>query len=352
MVHQGAERSNRILTGLRQTHQPILGHKLARPAFITKIAYRHPRSGQNDTGIAHLRNDIIGEIGLSLDHRQVAAQRNNRRIWLHQQPSAKGYSQRSASLNPFLVQGVSAEQYNGFARFSQHSGSRLNDIVAHGRWLISSRLHRLGVGRRRRIDHVGRENQGRSSAFGLVGRGKGLPYPVGDGFRLTKIDDLPRNRLGQRMDIGCQRCIIGQVPCRMIADQVDNPRTRPACIVQIGDPIGKARAKMQQRQGHLSRHAGIAIGCARADAFEQAEHTAQPSVAGKRTDQTQFGGARIGETNPCAAVIQAVEEQVRTKLSTGRFRCFFLSVHNIFFPVSPPQPGQCAARPESPPPDA
>jgi hypothetical protein len=54
---------------------------------------------------------------------------------------------------------------------------------------------------------------------------------------------------------------------------------------------------MQQRERGLSRHSSIAIGCAGADAFEQAEDRPNSRNRVERADQWHFGCAGICETD-------------------------------------------------------
>lgn len=41
--------------------------------------------------------------------------------------------------------------------------------------------------------------------------------------------------------------------------EVDNRRATPPGIVEVGKPVGQARAQVQQRERRLARHAAIAI---------------------------------------------------------------------------------------------
>jgi len=89
--------------------------QLAGVAFIAEIADRRARAGQDHGRAVDLRQHVVGEIGLSLDRRQVAAQRNDRRIRLHQQPPAQCGRDGRARALPRLDIGVAAQQHQIFA---------------------------------------------------------------------------------------------------------------------------------------------------------------------------------------------------------------------------------------------
>ena len=64
------------------------------------------------------------------------------------------------------------------------------------------------------------------------------------------------------------------MPRRLIADHIDYWRACTPCVVQICNPVGEAWPEMGQRQRRLIRHPRVAVGCARADSFEQTQHRA------------------------------------------------------------------------------
>ena len=94
----------------------------------------------------------------------------------------------------------------------------------------------------------------------------------------------------------------------MIANNIDHGGIAPAGIMQIGQTIAGAGAEMQQGAGRLARHARIAIGRARSDPFEQAEHRLHPLDPVERGHHVHFRGARIGETGVDALVDQSAHE--------------------------------------------
>ncbi len=65
---------------------------------------------------------------------------------------------------------------------------------------------------------------------------------------------------------------------------------------------------MQQGDGGLARHAGVAVGRAGDHAFEQAKDAAHPGNAIERGDEMHLRGARIGEAGIDAAAEQRMDQ--------------------------------------------
>src|SRR6185503_12026685 len=83
-------------------------------------------------------------------------------------------------------------------------------------------------------------------------------------------------------------------------------------VVQVGGGVGEARAEMQQGRGRLVLHAVVAVGRARADALEQAEHAAHALDAIERADEMHLRRAGIGEADLDAALHQGPNQTLRT----------------------------------------
>ena len=66
-----------------------------------------------------------------------------------------------------------------------------------------------------------------------------------------------------------ERCVVRAVVRRLVADDVHDRRTGPACVVQVRDPVAQAGAEVQERRGRRTGHAAVAVGRAGGDAFEQ-----------------------------------------------------------------------------------
>jgi hypothetical protein len=79
----------------------------------------------------------------------------------------------------------------------------------------------------------------------------------------------------------------------VVADDVEDRDLRAACVVKVGEPIGKAWSKMQQGACGLPGHAAIPICGARDHTFKQAENTAHSRDAVERGDEMHFRRSRI-----------------------------------------------------------
>src|SRR5207253_11370919 len=82
----------------------------------------------------------------------------------------------------------------------------------------------------------------------------------------------------------------------MLANDIDDRHLRPARIVQIGDPVAEAGAKMKERACWLPSHPCITICRSRYHAFKQTEHAAHPHHSVKCSNYMYFRGARIRKT--------------------------------------------------------
>jgi hypothetical protein len=71
---------------------------------------------------------------------------------------------------------------------------------------------------------------------------------------------------------------------------------RPARIVQVSQAICQTWPQVQQRRRWLVRHARIAVGSARHDAFKQAEYAAHLRFPVERRDKVHLGCAWVGKT--------------------------------------------------------
>src|SRR5438552_16026725 len=82
---------------------------------------------------------------------------------------------------------------------------------------------------------------------------------------------------------------------RMLANEVDDRHLRPARIVQIGDPVAEAGAKMKKSACWFPGHACITICRSRYHAFKQTEHAAHFRHPVKCSNYMYFRGAWVGE---------------------------------------------------------
>jgi hypothetical protein len=83
----------------------------------------------------------------------------------------------------------------------------------------------------------------------------------------------------------------------MLPNYVYDRNLCPFGIVQIGETVGEARAKMKERACWLFRHSGITIGRACHYAFKQAEHAAHLIDLIESGDQVHLRRAGVGEAS-------------------------------------------------------
>jgi len=86
------------------------------------------------------------------------------------------------------------------------------------------------------------------------------------------------------------------VPCRLIADDVDDGAARAARVVQIRQPIGQAGTTVQERACRAAGDAVVAVGHAGDDVFVKAEHTVHAGDAIERRDEMHLARAGVRET--------------------------------------------------------
>ena len=87
----------------------------------------------------------------------------------------------------------------------------------------------------------------------------------------------------------------GEVPARVVADEVHDRGARPPRVVEVREAVGEPRAEMEQRQGRAPRHAPVAVGGAGADALEEPEDRPQAGHPVERGHQGHLGGPGVGE---------------------------------------------------------
>src|SRR6185312_1384627 len=141
-------------------------------------------------------------------------------------------------------------------------------------------------------DDEGRDLAGRSDGGGDGGCGcfahrgcaRESADPTGDGP-------------GEGFDIGGERSIVAEVLRGVFADDVDDGGAGFARVVEVRERVAEARAEMEQRGGGFAGHAGVTIGRAGADAFEQAEDASHGGYAVEGGDELHLGGAGIHEAD-------------------------------------------------------
>jgi len=95
----------------------------------------------------------------------------------------------------------------------------------------------------------------------------------------------------------------------MVADDIDHRGPGTLGIMDVRPAVQVARAKVQQRHGRTAGDPRMAVGCARGDAFEQAEHRMDARLMVERGDEVHFGRAGIGEAGGDAMVGKGRDER-------------------------------------------
>ena len=183
-----------------------------------------------------------------------------------------------------------------------------------------SGLTRLQVSRRRRLRRgrlfrhlrleVRRKHQRHPLAAPSQAACPGLSRDIAGLGRAVDAPHPARDRPRQRLDVRGERRVEGQVPARVVADDVDHRRARPARVVQVGDAVGQAGAQVQQCGGRTAGHAAPAVGRAGADVLLQPEHAADARLPLERAHEVELGRARVGEAHLQALGVQGVQQKV------------------------------------------
>jgi hypothetical protein len=81
----------------------------------------------------------------------------------------------------------------------------------------------------------------------------------------------------------------------VFADYIQNRRFGPARIVQVGDSVRKSRPQMKQSHSRFVQHSPVAIGCAGAHTFEEAQDGCDTRFRIERHDYGHFSGPGVGK---------------------------------------------------------
>jgi hypothetical protein len=88
---------------------------------------------------------------------------------------------------------------------------------------------------------------------------------------------------------------MGQVVCGVLAHEVHHGHARPAGVMQIRNPVPQTGAEMEQGARGFFGHPSVAVGGACNHSFEETEDAAYFRLMVKRSDEMNFGCARIRE---------------------------------------------------------
>ena len=124
--------------------------------------------------------------------------------------------------------------------------------------------------------------------------------------------DPVRDRLGEALNVGCQRSVERAVVGRVLADDVDDGCLCAPRVVQIRQAVGKPRPKVQKGAGGSVHHTAVAVRSAGHHTFEQAQHAAHIGFRVQRGHKMHLRGARIREAHVDIAAEQCTHERACT----------------------------------------
>ncbi len=187
------------------------------------------------------------------------------------------------------------------------ASTRSSGTTARG--AAGSGLRRLGAFAPR---HVGGQDQRGDLPRRARRGGDGVGGVAGDVAGAYRRAHPARDGPRHAVDVRLQRRVVLLVVGRVVADDVDERRARPAGVVQVGEPVAEAGPEVQQRRRRLAGHAPVPVGGAGDDAFEQAEHAAHLGDRVERGDEVHLGRARVREAHVDAAVDERADQRLRS----------------------------------------
>ena len=227
-----------------------------------------------------LRDRELGEVAEPVDRGQARAAFEPRRERLAQELGAGRLRDPRRREQPAFAQRLPAEQQRRRFAAAQRLGRQL-DLVGG----LGARAGRDGSGSGLgAVDHDA--SAGRISVAtpprraSLIASATSAPTVSGPFDSRTHRDTLLRDA----DDVGLQRRVERLVIRRVVADDVDDRRARPARVVQVREAVAETGTEVQQRGRGLAGHAPVAVG-----------------RAGRRRLRTTRGSARISGTSSSAA---------------------------------------------------
>jgi len=155
---------------------------------------------------------------------------------------------------------------------------------------------------------VGRQDQrgdlSRRGARRLNGIGGIAPHIRGVLAGAYPCRHAARKAVGISRERRIKRAVIGG----LIADDVDNAASRAPRVVQVREPVRKARPAMQQRGRRLAFDAVVTIGHAGDHVLLQAQHAAHAGALVQRGDEVHLAGAGVCEAGVDAGLQQGFDE--------------------------------------------
>ena len=98
----------------------------------------------------------------------------------------------------------------------------------------------------------------------------------------------------------------------VFSHDINHARVRLLCVVQVGEAIGEAGAKVQKRGGGLTCHPVVAVCGAGQHTFEKTQNAAHAGHLVQSGHEMHFGRAWICEADVDAAGQQGAHQAFRT----------------------------------------
>ena len=318
-----ARRIQRVGNAFQCSHDVVVTMRQARHF----AAFRHQAAGQVPiceeahgrfgTGEHQQRNTfqriehLLREVRHARNGGQPGSRFDARRKRTREQLAPGHRGDATSRAHPGLAQCDTVEQQHALR--IETARHRIDHIVRHARPL--TRADRSLRGKPAFVPRtIGRHDQRRNVADRVrTGRHRGAHRGAAF-FRQNRRRrcraDPRRDRFCHAFDVGRERCIVGDVVDRVVANYVDEGRAGAPGVVQIRDRVAEAGAQMQQRQRRHTAHAPIAVGGPAADAFEQRQHRSHLRHRIDRLHKVHLRRARIRETTRHAGIDERSDQRL------------------------------------------
>ena len=295
-IGQAFERGGDVVLRTRKhERRAAIRQQEARQPRVAEEGHRRARSCEQQRAASGERGQrLFREVGQPLQRRASGSALDASGKGLAEEPGAACSRNAAGSVEGGAARASGAEQEHRVA-IVQRPRRTFDRFVRDRRGARRAyrRADRRGL---LRLDVV-RHDQAHDGARRRQRRLDGARGCRGDSGRVFAAQDCIAEGACEGADVGSQQRIVGQVPARMLADHVQQRRSRTACVVQVGTGVGQPGAQVQQREGRSPRHARVAVGGAAAHALEEAEDGTQTRSAVEGGHQRQLGGAGIGEAD-------------------------------------------------------
>ncbi len=306
-IGQFGQRGRRADRTGQRVHGAALGNQVTRFARIAEEGDRGDGPGQDQpSGSRQLRLGRLAEIGDTLGRGDPGTALQPGREGLAEHPGPEGPCQPCRRSEARGTGGVTADQDHRRLPRAQrllHRDGVTSDLFRLWR-NASDRFRAVGPG------HVGGQDEG-GDPLVVAGGDDRIGGIRGDTGRAHGAADPPRNRAGNRVDIGFQRGVEALVVGGVIADHHQHRDPGASGVVQVRQAVAQTGAQMQQYGGGLPGHPGVAVGGTGCHPFEQGEDTTHLRHRVQGGDEVHLRGSRVGEAHPDTVVDQGGDECLR-----------------------------------------